>query len=109
LTEPVGIVSYRHRIEPQMGLFYRSILTNKTRYNMKKTILLTAATVALFSFNASAETLVEVDFSGSGGITTIASANSQFTVKNSAVTFDDTADTLAAVGGSTGVGGWNYD
>lgn len=77
---------------------------------MKKIYSLSVATIALFSFSSSAQvTLVEIDFSGTGGVTTIASTDSQFTVKNAAVTFDDTATTFTAVGGGSGVGGWNYD
>lgn len=71
-------------------------------------ILIPAVALALFSASASAVTLVELDFSGSGGIGNIASTDSQFTT-NSAVTFDDTATAFTAIGGSAGVGGWNYD
>lgn len=54
-------------------------------------------------------TLVELDFAGSGAITDIASSDAQFTVVDPAVTFDSIATAFTAIGGSTGVGGWNYD
>lgn len=87
--------------------------TSTDNINMKRHInntFLAAAGCILVPMSASAAvTLVEVDFSGSGGVGTIGSADSEFTVKDAAVTFDDTATTLNAIGGSVSTGGWNYD
>ena len=74
-----------------------------------KTQLITAALVVATTFSASAVTLVELDFSGSGAASTIGSADSQFTVINSAVTFDASGVPFTANGGALSTGGWNYD
>jgi len=74
-----------------------------------KPISLTVALLAATSSILPAVTLVEVDFSGTGGsaVGTIPASNAQFTVKNAAVNFSSTS--LITVGGGSGVGGWTID
>lgn len=58
-----------------------------------------------------AVTLVELDFAGTGGtsIGVIPSSDAQFTVINSAVTFDSAAEAITVIGGAAGTSSWVYD
>ncbi len=73
--------------------------------------LAASAFILTLAPRASAITLVEVDFSGTGGtqVGSIASSNSQFTVKNSAVTFETPSTALVSVGGANSTANWVYD
>ena len=68
-----------------------------------KTQLITVALVVAMTYTASAVTLVEFDLDGSGAVSTYASNDSQFSIINSAVTFDDAVNAISAINS------WNYD
>lgn len=65
-------------------------------------LTLVALSSALVS-NAASITLVEFDFAGSGGVSSYATNNSQFTTIDAGVTFEDTTSAVTAVNS------WNYD
>ena len=73
-----------------------------------KTQLITAALVVATTFSASAVTLVEFDFAGTGGVSTYGTGNGQFSTINSAVTFTG-SDGDASASALSAVNSWNYD
>jgi hypothetical protein len=85
---------------------------NKKENKMKKKIVkytIMSGILLWAGSQASAELLMEVDFSGSpGAITSIASTNSQVTT-HSAVTYETPNQAFTAIGGGATTAAWNYD